>query len=95
MCVPTIWGTRLRSRYRDSLLAGRFGDLIPVRARFSAPVQTGLGPTQPPIQWVLDLFPGSTEAWAWSSPPTPPSRAEVKKDYSNNSSPLLGFRGQF
>jgi hypothetical protein len=31
------------SRYSDSLRAGRSGDLIPVRARFSAPVQTGPG----------------------------------------------------
>ena len=30
-------------RDSDSLRAGRFGDRIPVGARFSAPVQTGLG----------------------------------------------------
>jgi len=28
------------------------GDRNPVGARFSAPVQTGLGPTQLPVQWV-------------------------------------------
>jgi hypothetical protein len=27
-------------------------DRIPVCVRFSAPVQIGLGPTQPPVQWV-------------------------------------------
>jgi hypothetical protein len=31
-------------RYRDSLWAGRSGDLIPVEARFSVPVQTRPGP---------------------------------------------------
>ena len=31
------------SWYSDSLQAGRAGDRIPVGARFSAPVQTGLG----------------------------------------------------
>jgi len=32
-----------RSRYSDWLRAGRFGNLIPVAARFSAPVQTSPG----------------------------------------------------
>jgi hypothetical protein len=32
-----------RSRYSDSLRAGRFRDRIPVGARFSAPIQTGSG----------------------------------------------------
>jgi len=33
-------------------LALRSGDLIPGEARFSAPVQTGPGAHQSPVQWV-------------------------------------------
>ena len=45
-------GQRVFSRYSDSLRAGRSGDRIPVRTRISASVQTVLGPTQTPIEWV-------------------------------------------
>jgi hypothetical protein len=36
-------------RYIDWLRARRSGDRISVEARFSAPVQTGPGATQPPV----------------------------------------------
>ena len=38
---------------------------IPVRARFFASLQTGPGPTQPPIKWVPGLFPGGKAAGVW------------------------------
>ena len=53
-----ICGPGYLSQYSDSLMSGRSGDRITVGAIFSAPVQTGPGPTQPPIQWVPGLSRG-------------------------------------
>jgi hypothetical protein len=53
------------SRYNPSVRVGRSGDRIRVGARFSAPVQTGMDPTEPPIQWVSGLFPGGKAAGVW------------------------------
>jgi hypothetical protein len=47
---------RKSRKYRDWLRAGRSGDRISVGARFYAPVQTGSGATQAPVQWVPGLF---------------------------------------
>jgi len=44
-----IHGRGYLSGYSYSLRAGRSGDPISVRARFSAPFQTGPSPTQPPL----------------------------------------------
>jgi len=30
-----------------------------------------LGPTQPPVQWIMCLFPGCSVCRVWHSPPTP------------------------
>ena len=45
-------------QYSDSPWAARSGDQIQMRARFATPIQTGLGPSQPPTQWVLGLCQG-------------------------------------
>ena len=45
-------------RYRESLLAARSRDRIPVEERFSALVQTAPGHTQPPPKLVRGIFPG-------------------------------------
>jgi hypothetical protein len=47
-----------RSRYSDWLLAGRYGDRIPVGARFSAPVQTGPGTHPASCTMGTGSFPG-------------------------------------
>jgi hypothetical protein len=62
----------------DSLRAGRAGDRIPVKARFSAPVQTGLGAHWIPYSTGTGSFSGGKSARAWLWPPTP-SSAEIKE----------------
>jgi hypothetical protein len=44
--------------YNDWLIAGRSGDLIPVGARFSAPVQTGPGAHPASCTMGTRSFPG-------------------------------------
>jgi hypothetical protein len=41
--MALLQGTVQLSRYSDLLRTGRFWDLIPAEARFSAPVHTGPG----------------------------------------------------
>jgi hypothetical protein len=50
--IVPVYTMKERSQCGDWLRAGRSRDRIPVGARFSAPIHTGLGPTQPPVQWV-------------------------------------------
>jgi hypothetical protein len=67
-----------RSRYSDSLWAGRSGDRIPVGARFSAPVQTD--PGAHPVSYTIGAgsFPGVKLPERGVDHP-PPSSAEVKE----------------
>jgi hypothetical protein len=48
-----------------------------VGKNFPHTARPALGPTQPPVKWVPNLFPRRKAAGAWRWPPTPP-RAEVK-----------------
>ena len=66
------------SRYSDSLRAGRSGDRIPVKARFSAPVQTGPG-AQPAYHTMgTGSFPRAKRSGRGADH-WPPSSAEVKE----------------
>jgi len=63
-------------QYSDSPRAGRSGDRIPLRASFSAPVQTG--PGAHPVTYIRDagLLPGVKRPGRGIDHP-PPSRAKV------------------
>ena len=60
-----IGGPRWLSRNSGSLRAGRYGDLIPVGARFSSPTQTGPGAYPASTQWVPGIFPEAKVAREW------------------------------
>jgi hypothetical protein len=64
--------------YSDSLRAGRFGDRIPVRAKYSEPVQTGSGTHTAFYTMDTGSFPGLKRPGLEVDHP-PPSSAEVKE----------------
>jgi hypothetical protein len=65
-----------RSRNNDRLLAAQSEDKTSVAARFSGTIQTDPEP-QPPVQWVMGLFPGGRAARIGAGHP-PLSRAGVE-----------------
>ena len=67
------------SQFCDSLWVGQSGDQIPKEVRFSTLIQTSLGPTRHPAQYVsLHLF--LEVKWVGSGADRPPkSGAEVKE----------------
>jgi hypothetical protein len=61
--VNFAWAGYL-SQYSNWLQAGRSGDRIPWGQDFPHLSRPALGPTQPPVQWVPDLFQGYKVAGA-------------------------------
>jgi len=89
-----ICGPGWLSRYSDSLRTGRYGDRIPVGARFSAPVQTG--PGSHAVACTMGTGSLSQEqsgrGVTLTTDPPPPSSAEGK-ERSHTSTQPLGLQG--
>ena len=83
------WQRQL-SWYSDSLSARRSGDRMPVKARFSAPVQTGPGAHSASCTMGTGSFPGGIERPGRDADPSPPSSAVVMKGQSYTSNPPMG-----
>jgi hypothetical protein len=69
-CNHSCSGEAIIITYSHSLMAQRSGDRIPVRARFSAPVQTGPGAHPASYTMGSGSFRGKAVR-AWCLPPTP------------------------
>ena len=92
-----ICGPGYLGRYSFSLWVGRSGDRIPVRTKFSTPVQTGLGTHPASYTTGTGSFPGVKRPGCGVDHPTP-SSTEVKKRVelyfyspSGPSWPVLGW----
>ena len=79
------------SQYSDLLRTGRRGDRIPVRAKFSAPVQTV--PREHTTFWTMGLgtLPRTQSGWGMALATHRHIESRLKKEYSHTSTPLLGF----
>ena len=85
--IYTHCGPEYRSRYNDSLRAGRSGDRIP---RFSAPAQTGPGTHPASYMMCTVTFPGVMQPGRGFDHPSP-SSAQVKKRVVIPLVPLWAF----
>jgi hypothetical protein len=93
LCVYSL-EPRLRSRYNNSLRAGRSGDRIPIGMIFSAPVRTGPGAYQASYTMGTGPFPGVKRLGRGVDHPPPP-KTEVKERVELYLYPVQGFRGLF
>jgi hypothetical protein len=84
-----MWGRDGSVGIATELRAGRFGDRIPVRARFYAHVQTGTEDHPASCTMGTGSFSGVKRPGRGAGHP-PPSSAEVKKEYSYTSTHPLG-----
>jgi hypothetical protein len=80
--------TTMLQWFSDWLRAGRYGDRIPVGARFFAYVQTGPGAHPASCTMGTGCFPGVKRPGRGADHPLPPS-AEVENEYSYTSAPPL------
>ena len=89
-----VCGSGQLSRYSSLLRAGRSGDQILVKARFSALVLTGPGARPPTLlqNWYR-VIPGAKVAGAWRYHP-PHLAPKLEKEQSYTSTPT-GLRGLF
>jgi hypothetical protein len=100
---PTIRQSRVHTNCRSVGIALGYGmDDRGSRIRFPAGagnfsvhhrVQTGLKPTQPPIQWVLGALSQVIKRLRREAGHSPPSSAEVKNAWSYTSTPPVRLHG--
>jgi hypothetical protein len=90
------WDPGWRSRYSDWLRAGRTrdGSSSPGRVKkflFSTSFRPGMGPTQPPIQWVPGALFSGVKRPGREADHSAPTTAEVKKIWIYTSTPPYAF----
>jgi hypothetical protein len=81
--LNVIFTLEYRSRYSDRGVGIR----VPVRQRIFPSPRRRLGPTQPPIQWVLEALSPRIKRPGREADHSPPTSAEVKKMWIYTSTP--------